>query len=309
MTLTSLANQIILMFLLMLVGFIIHKVGFMHEQTSNDLTNILLSVVGPCLIIKAFNQSFSQQHFHELLVVGGGVLLVYFWQAVIVHILFHKVQDLNLRAIVEYSSVYPNVGFLGIPLTAAIFGTQGVFFAVVSLAVFNIFNWSHGVTLFRTKGAQMSLSQTLRQILINPNIIAIVIGLVIFITPIQLPKLLWQGVDYISAANTPMAMIIVGSSLASLRLDRSALNLPILTGLLLRNILFPILACFGLRLLGISGLALSVSVLLAACPVASIGVLFTLQAHRDASPAVSLMSLSTISSLVTIPFVFLLIGL
>lgn len=309
MTLINLANQIVLMFLLMLVGFIINKVGFMHEQTSNDLTNILLSVIGPCLIIKAFHQSFSAQHLRELLVVGGGVLLVYLLFAILAHGLFHKVQDRNLRAIVEYSSVYPNVGFLGIPLTASLFGTKGVFFAVVSLAAFNIFNWSHGVTLFRLQSGAVPLRQTIKQIVVNPNIIAIVFGLLIFMTPLEFPNLLWQGVDYISAANTPMAMIIVGSSLANLHLNKEMLNKSILTGLLLRNILFPILAFFCLSLLGIKGLALSVSVLLAACPVASIGILFTLQAHRDASPAISLMSLSTLASLVTIPIVFLITGL
>jgi len=59
MNLGQITNQIVLMFCLMLVGVIINKFKFMHAQTSNDLTNILLYVVSPCLIINAFEQDYS----------------------------------------------------------------------------------------------------------------------------------------------------------------------------------------------------------------------------------------------------------
>ncbi len=56
MNLTQLTSQIILMFILMLVGLLVNKLGFMHAQTSTDLTNILLYIVSPCLIIQAFEK-------------------------------------------------------------------------------------------------------------------------------------------------------------------------------------------------------------------------------------------------------------
>ena len=306
MTLSSLASQIVLMFLLMLVGFSVNKLNFMHEQTSNDLTNILLLIIGPCLIIKAFEQPFSLNRFHEFLFVGIGVIVTYIIQIVISHFLFKFSSDVNLRKIAEYSSVYPNVGFLGIPLAGSLFGSDGIFFAVVSLAVFNIFNWSHGVALFREKQNHLA---TLKQILINPNIIAIIIGLIIFIFSFHLPGILDQAITYIGNANTPLSMIIVGNSLAKLHFNRKAINLPIISCLILRNLIFPVISFFLLSFIGIRGTALSVSLLLAACPIASLGVLFTLQAHRDASPAISLMSLSTVLSLITIPIVFTICGL
>jgi hypothetical protein len=63
-----------------------------------------------------------------------------------------------------------------------------------------------------------------------------------------------------------------------------------------------------LKLLGVSGVALYTTIVMTACPVAGIVVLFTLQAHADAGPAISLMSLSTILSLVTIPLIFAISG-
>ncbi|MFD0896314.1 AEC family transporter [Loigolactobacillus binensis] len=309
MTLSGLTSQVVLMFILMLVGFGVNKFGFMHEQTAADLTNILLLIVSPCLIVNAFEQRFSTQRLQALLFAGLAVLLFYFIQVVLSRLFFRHVAERNLRRIVTYSSIYPNIGFLGIPLASSLFGTNGVFFAVVSLAVFNIFNWSHGVALFREKAAQQSFATTLRKIILNPNIIAIVVGLLIFTFSFQLPHILDQAIVYVSNANTPMAMIVVGNSLADLHFDRQSLNKPILASLGLRNLGFPLLA-FGLfKLLGLQGTGLAVSLLLAACPVASIGVLFTLQAHDDPSAGISLMSLSTILSLVTIPLVFAITGI
>ncbi|MDN6542717.1 MAG: AEC family transporter, partial [Lentilactobacillus parabuchneri] len=73
-----------------------------------------------------------------------------------------------------------------------------------------------------------------------------------------------------------------------------------------RNLLLPILSIFVLQALGVSGVELYTTVLMAACPAAGLVVLFTLQAYGDTSPAVALMSLSTILSLATIPLVFAL---
>ena len=44
-------KQVVIMFILMIVGWICYQVKFLHEQTVKDLTKILLYVVSPCLII------------------------------------------------------------------------------------------------------------------------------------------------------------------------------------------------------------------------------------------------------------------
>lgn len=101
-------------------------------------------------------------------------------------------------------------------------------------------------------------------------------------------------------------MIVIGNSLANIHISRQLLDWHLWLALFFRNILFPILAIIVLQLLTVSGVALYTTVLMAACPAAGLVVLFTLQAYGDTSPAVALMSLSTILSLVTIPLVFAL---
>ncbi|WP_125573048.1 AEC family transporter [Levilactobacillus huananensis] len=302
MAIAQLTNQIILMFLLMAVGLLINKLGFMRGQTASDLTNILLYVVSPCLIIKAFEQHFSAPRLRSLGLVMLGIILTYLAMVLITQIAFRSVQDLNLQRIMRFGAVYSNAGFMGIPLASALFGNNGVFFAVASLAGFNLFCWTHGIALFRAHSGDRNW----RMILLNPNIIAIALGLLLFVSPFHLPSLLNQTVTAISSINTPLSMIVIGNSLAVVRLNRQALNYRLLWALACRNLLFPIIDILLLRLLGVTGIPFYTTILMAACPVAGNVVLFTLQAHGDTTPAVTLMSVSTICSLVTIPLVFAL---
>jgi len=301
----QLSNQIILMFILMAVGLLTNKLGFMHGQTATDLTNILLYIVSPCLIVNAFEQRFSTSRLQALAIVMLGILLTYAVMVVTTNLVFKRVADANLQRIMRFGSVYSNAGFMGVPLASALFGSTGVFFAVASLAGFNLFCWTHGIALFTPKRPG-DHHINWRQILLNPNIVAIVVGLAIFVSGVHLPSLLNQTITYVSSINTPLSMIVIGNSLAAVKLNRRTLDQRLLWPLLLRNLLFPIINILILKAFGVSGIPLYTTVLMAACPVAGNVVLFTLKDHGDTNPAVTLMSLSTILCMATIPLVFAL---
>ncbi|WP_204121966.1 MULTISPECIES: AEC family transporter [Levilactobacillus] len=305
MDIAQLSNQIILMFILMAVGLLTNKLGFMHGQTATDLTNILLYIVSPCLIVNAFEQRFSASRLQALAMVMLGILLTYAVMVLVTNLVFKRIADANLQRIMRFGSVYSNAGFMGVPLASALFGSTGVFFAVASLAGFNLFCWTHGIALFTPKKPG-ERHVNWRQILLNPNIIAIVVGLIIFVSAVHLPSLLNQTITDVSSINTPLSMIVIGNSLAAVKLNRQTLDPRLWWPLLLRNLLFPITNILILRAFGVSGIPLYTTVLMAACPVAGNVVLFTLKAHGDTTPAVTLMSLSTILCMGTIPLVFAL---
>ena len=289
MNIGQLINQIILMFGLMLIGVLINKLKFMHAQTSSDLTNVLLYIVSPCLIINGFEQPYSDSRIKQFLLAILGVVILYVVEIIVAKLVFGRLKNENLRRIAQYGSIYSNAGFMGIPLISSLFGAPGVFFAVVSLAGFNIFSWTQGVSLFKTSENEEKTDW--QQVLLNPNIIAIVLGVILFVFSIKIPSVPNQIIKYVGSFNTPLSMIVIGNSLGNITFS---------------NLLFPIIAIFILQFLGVTGIAFYTTVVMAACPVAGLVVLFTLQAQGDAAPAISLMSLSTILSLITIPLVFAL---
>lgn len=304
MNIGQLINQIILMFGLMLIGVLINKLKFMHSQTSSDLTNVLLYIVSPCLIVNAFEQPYSGNRIQQFLLAVLGVFILYLVEILIAKLLFGHLKNQNLRRITQYGSIYSNAGFMGIPLISALFGSEGVFFAVVSLAAFNIFSWTQGVALFRDNDNGTVEKTDWRQVLLNPNIIAIFVGIFIFMFSIKIPSIPNQIIKYVGSVNTPLSMIVIGNSLANIQFSRDMLNKEIGLTILLRNLLFPIIGIFILKLVGVTGIAFYTTIVMAACPAAGLVVLFTLQVDGDTAPAISLMSLSTILSLITIPLVF-----
>ena len=281
MSIGQIFNQVVIIFLLMLLGAVIRKLGFLHPQSINDLTNITLYFLSPIVIIKAFEQPFSRSRFYQLLLLIAGVFLTYFVSILIAKLLFHKVKDQNIRQIATYGSIYSNNGFMGVPLAQGLFGS-GIF----------------------QKRQPHDWGTQLKKIILNPNIIAIIIGLFLFISSFRLPKLISGFIDYTSPAFTPLSMIVIGSNLVNLSIKNIKLPTALWGSLFVRNIFFPILGTIILLLLGITGVPLFTTVILSACPVAGLVVLFTLQSNGDARPATVLMSISTILSLVTIPLVY-----
>ncbi|MHA8137686.1 AEC family transporter [Lactobacillaceae bacterium Scapto_B20] len=309
MELGQITDQIILMFILMMVGVLINKLGFMHPDTSNDLTNILLYVVSPCLIIGAFEQTYSAALMKKLVWVTVGIVIIYIIEIIITKFAFSQIKSENLKRIAKYGSIYSNAGFMGVPLASALFGNNGVFFAVASLAAFNLFSWTHGISLFKQTSETTSLQTKLKDSIINPNIIAIAVGLIMFSFSIKVPGTLNIAIKDISLINTPVSMIVIGNSLANIKVNRELFDWHIWLSILFRNLLFPIIAILILKSMGITGIPLFTTVLMTACPVAGVVVLFTLQSDGDTSPAISLMSLSTIICLVTIPLIFTIINI
>ena len=307
MSLSQLASQITVIFLLMLLGALARQLGFLSPTTINDLTNLVLYFLSPLVIIKAFLAPFSVTRLKIFCLTLVGVVITYLVTILLAKLAFAKVKDANLRRIATYGSIYSNNGFMGIPLAQALFGSTGVFYGVVSMVGFNAFNWTHGVAMFKKQsGAPLT---RLKRVLANPNLIAIALGIVIFTVQIPVPSMLTSFLDYASAAFTPLSMIIIGSPLAGRR--RADLTVPPDLGatILLRNLVFPALTIVILKCLGLTGVPLMTTVILAACPVAGLVVLFTLQAKGDARPATVVMSVSTLLSLVTIPLVFSLLDL
>ncbi|WP_235190490.1 hypothetical protein [Leuconostoc mesenteroides] len=83
MPIFGLTSQILLMFILMFIGFCINKLNYFHEITVTDLTKVLLTIIGPSLIITAFEKPFSVERVHLLIVGMLAVTVAYIIQILI----------------------------------------------------------------------------------------------------------------------------------------------------------------------------------------------------------------------------------
>ncbi|WP_100486194.1 AEC family transporter [Sporolactobacillus pectinivorans] len=294
-------HQVIVIFMLMVVGFFAHKWQFIHKTGAKDMTKILLYIVSPCVILKAFQRPFSADRLNGLVISLICILVVYGFSILAARFIFNNsfIKDSARRNALKFSTTYSNAGFMGIPLVSSILGSSGVFFATPYLAGFNLLCWTHGISLYRTHQSKKRIIENM----FNPNILAIFIGFGLFLFSIRLPALLATGVTYLSNLNTPLSMIVIGDSMASVSPLGLFADKLIWPGIVMRNLIVPTGTLVLLHFTGIGQTVLLTTVLLSSCPVAGIVILFALLNDSDTAFPTRLMTVSTLLSIITIPLV------
>lgn len=283
------------MFIILIVGIITFKTGIIDENSNKKLSNLLLMIVSPLLIVTSYQLEFDNELLHGLILALIVSIITY-----IVTIFISKplISKKNVNYSVEkVAALYSNCGFIGIPLINGILGSEGVFYMTAYMTVFNILVWTHGI-LVMEKNA--SIKNAWRN-LITPAVIAVFIGLLLFLFRIQLPQIIYSPVDMIASMNTPLAMIVAGYNIAQSNLINSLKKIRIYYVCFLKLILFPIICIPILMLIPISFEILFTVWIGVACPTGATVIMFAERHEKDALYASEIFVISTVLSMVSIP--------
>jgi len=297
----QLFNQVLVIFLLMVTGAVLYKLKIFTEAGISETTSILMKVVMPCVIIDAYQTEFKPEIIESVLVATALSLVLHVIAIAISLVVFRKKDKRNTINI--FSTIYSNCGFMGIPLLTAVYGNEGVFYGSAYFAVFTILCWSHGIYLF----AKGKTKFDIKKIIFNPGIIGIVIGVGFFLLRIQLPRAIGSTVSYIASLNTPVAMLILGTYCVKINLKETSGKLGICLVAVLKLFVVPLIGVGLSYLLGIMNDVTGAVIISAACPVADLSALFAAQYDSDAVYATSVVVVTTLLSIITIPLVVLLI--
>lgn len=302
---TTVSIQVLIMFTLMGAGYLATRLGFLNTSSARDMTAILVTYVAPCLIIKAFARPYSAEKAQALFSSVGIFLvltLIFIFLSVVVYSR-RNVSDGPKRAQLQFSLVYSNLGFLGIPLLMALFGDDGVFYGATIMAASNLFIWTHGFSIMQQGRPSGS---AFFKMIANPNLIALFVGLVIYLSQITLPEPIVQFTGYMADLNTPLSMLVIGNSIASIPLGSIFTDKSVWLLTLLRNIASPLFTLGFLLLLPagtLTNLANLVIIVMMACPVAANAVMFSKFCGLSETYPTKLVTLSTLFSALTIPLV------
>ena len=292
MLILILLRQIAIMALLMAVGIYLSRKGFLSPQGTKDLGAILLRIIIPCVIVKSYITTYSRERLLELALSAGLALAAFILAMGIAYLVYGK-----RRRIENFASAFCNAGFIGIPLAQAVIGDEGVFYMAASVALLNLFQWTYGVYIMTDRRDSIS-AKTIAK---NPVVIAIVIGIALFLSRLPVPGIVTSTLGYIAGMNTPVAMILMGTYMAKLPwrklLDKRAYGC-----VLLRLVVIPavVLAVFWALPITNPNVALA-AYLAAATPVGANICVFAQQYDCDYEFSVVTVCLSTVLSIVTVP--------
>lgn len=300
---STVLTQVLILFIIMFIGFIAKKRDIINEAVSKKLSELLLKITSPLLVISSFQVSFTQEILDSVITVFIYAISAHIISAIIGQIIFFKYKG-STKKILKFSAIYSNCGFMGFPLLESLFGKVGVLYGSLYVAAFNIFLWTNGVMIFSNK--KKLDRDTVLKALINPGITSVIIGIVLFLFSIKLPYPVGRSIEIVGSMTVPLSMIIVGANIASCDFRKLLHGFELYYAALVRLALMPILAYVVLKLLGFSGILLSTCVLLVAMPVAATTTIFAEMYDEDALFASRVVAFTTLLSIVTIPLMMLL---
>ncbi len=305
------AIQVCIMFIYISSGFFLAKFKKLSDSGAQSMTNILLLLVTPCVLIQSYQgkiDEFSPLLFKGLAVAAGFTLLLHFIAIVLATLFFPK-EDSGRYKVSLFACVYSNCGFMAIPILQAVLGNDGVFYGSAYLALFTIIYWTHGVIVF--SGSRKAVS--LKALFFNPGVIGTVAALSLFLFRIKLPFLLSVPVNGVAALNTPLSMIILGTYLARVSLPKALTRPSLYKVSFIRLFLIPALSVFLLvflsRLFPVDPLIATSVLIPASCPVAGVTALFAAKFKNDTTYASELVAITTLFSIVTIPLAVMLFSM
>lgn len=298
-------QQIFVLFLIILVGIVTRKSGIVKEDFKLDLSRFLIYIAMPTFIVNAIGISFQDRAIDEVMGMSNKLVLLsllMYGLAIILSFAVARVMKLDIdeRNVMQYAIVFANVGFMGYPVIDVIYGTEGVFYAALYNLPFNIFIWTVGVFLI-SRGKEKAQSGGMIKKLINPGIIAIFFGFILFIFKIKLPYTLTQTIGLIGNLTTPLAMLLIGFTLSEVNLKEIIRDGRCFIIVAIRLVIFPALFYCVLSVLGFEGYLLTIPVIISAMPVAINGAIFAMNYDSDYVFATKLVFLSSVFCLITIP--------
>ncbi len=211
------------------------KFGRVEQQFASRM---LLLFINPCLTLSHFNMDFDAQKLKAFAIVAALSVLAHFLMFAVAQIFARSknVKDRDFDCIDKLATILTNCGFIGIPLIQGVLGSEGVFYLLAYIAVFNVFVWTLGYYMMAGK-------VNFRNIVTNPNILCVLAGLVLFCLPFNLPEIIAKPIYMIGTMNTPFAMILIGMLFATFNWNAGKIYAKRLVKvLLLRHVVVGVLA-------------------------------------------------------------------
>ncbi|MBQ2990243.1 MAG: AEC family transporter [Clostridia bacterium] len=300
MNLAGVLSQLVSLFLMMIAGYALARIGLITREFRQRLSSFTLNTASPCVIISSVLQSESVPS-DMIGAVGAAVLMfiaLIFIAAAVVRIVPTPKEE---RGLDQLLLIFTNLGFMGIPVIQSLYGADGVALLSMFILTFNFFFFSYGVILIQP-GAKISLKN-----IINACIVASTIALFFGLTGWHLPAVLESTIASIGSMNTPLAMMIIGSSLAFCDLKETLTNKRLYRVGLLRMVLIPLLIFVLVKLLPLDPMLAGVCIICAAMPIAgNCGVLSELYIPDDLTASHAVI-VTTLMSAATLPVIFAMV--
>ena len=294
------------LFALVVVGFVAGKLGYLGGDFDRQLSRLVINITCPALILSsAMTGTLPDRRYilplllistiTYLLLTGAGFLLPRY-----------LTKDKTAQGPIGFALIFGNVGFMGYPVVASIFGHEAVFYAAV-LNVVNTFAVFTIGTMLIT-GASSDRERFEKKVLYSTPMLAAYLTMAIVALRIDnIPTAISQPLTMLGNITVPAALLIIGSSMSQLSLRTMLGNQTVYATTFLRLAILPVGIHFLMKLMGFAPLVVNINTLVIAMPVATYGTILCLKYGKDTTMITEVTFVTTLVSVITIPILVTLL--
>ena len=289
------------LFVIVIVGYGAGKLGYLGGDFDRQLSRLVINLTCPALILSSAmtGELPDREYILPLLLIS---VVTYAVLTGVAYVLpRYLTRQKNNEGAIGFALMFGNVGFMGYPVVASIFGHEAVFYAAV-LNVVNTFAVFTIGTVLITGKAEVEESRFQKKVLYSTPMLAAYLTMLIVIFRIDnIPAWVCQPLTMIGNITVPAALLIIGSSMSNLPLRALMGNATVYATTLFRLVLLPIGVYWLGILLGFSPFVVNINTVVIAMPVATYGTILCLKYHKDTTLMTEVTFITTLLSLVTIP--------
>lgn len=299
------AAQIISLFLIMVVGYIMYKRNVIDDAATVRYTKLIMNISLPSQIITAFVSNQGIVSNREVITVFGITFVAYAVYAIIgmIFVFITRVPK-KQRGTYMFMTMFGNVGFMGFPVISAIFGDEALIYAVIFMVVFNVLVYSIGILLINTNEENSGFNI---KKLVNMPFIAAVLSIILYFANIKLPDMVMTSFNFMGNITTPVAMLILGATVATMPIRELFDEWRIYLFIIVKLAIMPLVAIALMQFVNVSELIRGTVIVLSATPVATNATMLAIEYGGDTKLTSKGIFFTTILCMLSIPLLTLIL--
>lgn len=293
-------TQCIIMFIYMIIGYILYKTKLITDAGSKTLGNILVYIVIPIVVVKAFLITRTDETTINMLwsfALGALSLFI----AIIVGLVVYKTKNGALN----FAAAFSNCGFMGIPLISAVLGDNAVIYITGMNALMAILQFTYGQYILTKDKSIINI----KNIILSPALIALLLGIILYFCNLNLPVIVATPINGIQALNTPLAMIVMGAYLAKTPLKNIFIKPKIYLFSIIRLFIIPFITIVIFILFPVDNKVLLTIIIASSAPAGCNVVIFSQKNDLDTEDGILAVCQSTLFSIISLPLITMLANL
>ena len=289
------------LFAIVIVGYVAGKLGYLGGGFDRQLSRLVINLTCPALILSSAmtGELPDRNYILPLLLISAITYIVLTGVAFLLpRILTNKRED---EGAIGFALMFGNVGFMGYPVVASLFGHEAVFYAAVLNVVNTFAVFTVGTILITGKNAVEGPRFQKKVLYSTPMIAAYLTMAIVALEIDHIPPAVSQPLTMLGNITVPAALLIIGSSMSNLSFRTMLGNRTVYATTLFRLVILPIGIYYLCTLLGFSTFVVNINTVVIAMPVATYGTILCLKYGRDTTTITEVTFITTLLSMLTIP--------